>query len=121
MRLTSATAFAPAAISNFFAIRDAGAGLDENTDLSNVGATGGGFTLSKGVLSRATVIHGGDDKKISITVNGDLLFSAKTTMLALEILLRRFDVRFSSLELDQLVEVPIGYGFGTSAASALSG
>jgi pantoate kinase len=118
---TSARAFAPAAISTFFAIHDAGVDIGENADLSQVGATGGGFTLSKGVHSHATVTHSGNEKKISVTVNGVPRLSGTTTRRALDMMLKKFDVIFSSLELNQFVEVPIGYGFGTSAASALSG
>ncbi len=119
-KANAATAFAPAAISNFFVMHDRDGGAGESSDLSKAGATGGGFTLSKGVNSRATVLRGADLGRIAVRVNGDTRYRATTTRRALRMLVDAFGAKFSRLELDQVVEVPIGFGFGTSAASALS-
>jgi pantoate kinase len=113
-------AYAPAAISNFFAIHDEELHKHNFTDFSRVGATGGGFTLSKGVYTRATLFNGSGSRRVRIRVNGDPNYPATTTRRALELLINSLDVNFSVLEIDQRVEVPIGYGFGASAASALS-
>lgn len=113
-------AFAPAAISNFFAIHDDGLGSPGFLDFSHVGATGGGFTLSKGVFTRVAVFDGSNERRIRIKVNGDSNYRATTTRRAIELLVDSAGLTFSSAEVEQLVEVPIGYGFGTSAASALS-
>lgn len=113
-------AFAPAAISNFFAIHDKGLSASGFSDFSHVGATGGGFTLSKGVYTKAAVINGSNARRIRIKVNGDPSYRATTTRRAIELMVHSVGVRFGSLELEQWVEVPIGYGFGTSAAAALS-
>lgn len=113
-------AFAPAAISNFFAIHDDGLGSPGFFDYSHIGATGGGFTLSKGVLTRVAVFDGSNEKRIRIKVNGDPNYRATTTRRAIELLVDSAGLTFSSAEVEQWVEVPIGYGFGTSAASALS-
>jgi pantoate kinase len=116
MRPRTARAFSPAVISNFFAIHDEGLGK-EPPDLSLVGATGGGFTLSKGVYTSATVAPS-SSRVISVTVNGDARYPADTTRKAVELLLAQ--ERPCKVELVQTVEVPIGAGFGTSSASALS-
>ncbi|MDA4122300.1 MAG: hypothetical protein OK456_03865 [Thaumarchaeota archaeon] len=115
----SAEAFAPAAISNFFTIHDAGLSLDP-PDLAHVGATGGGYMLSKGVRSRAQrgrSLNG----SISVVVNGDPKYDARTTRRAIELLLAVTKREYPGVEVAQTVEVPIGEGFGASAASALSG
>jgi pantoate kinase len=113
-------AFAPAAITNFFSIHDEGLSRTP-PDLMKVGATGGGYMLSKGVNSRAELLPEAGRQKISIVVNGDESYDARTTRKAVELLLRSAKDSRTSLRIEQTVEVPIGYGFGASAASALSG
>ncbi len=120
MKARYSIAYAPAAISNFFAIQDEPLRKGDYSDLLHAGATGGGFTLSKGVYSRATLLSGSSSERVRITVNGDRNYNAQTTRKALEVLSVVAGVRLKSLRIDQRVEVPIGYGFGASAASALS-
>jgi pantoate kinase len=115
----SAEAFAPAAISNFFSVYDKGLSSD-TPDLSHVGATGGGFMLSRGVRSTARLLPGGSGR-LRVKVNGDPLYKATTTRKAVELLLGATGLTESTIDLVQTVEVPIGRGFGASAASALSG
>lgn len=118
MRPRTALAFAPAVISNFFAIHNEG--LRTNPpDLSRVGATGGGFTLSKGVYTSAWVLPS-SAQGISVAVNGDASYPAETTRKAVELLLSGARRPMHLVELVQTVEVPIGAGFGSSSASALS-
>jgi len=118
LRPRTALAFAPAVISNFFSIRDET--LSKNPpDFSHAGATGGGFTLSKGVYTRARLAEGRANL-ISISVNGDADYQADTTRKAVELLLDSAGTRPHLIELVQTVEVPIGLGFGSSSASALS-
>jgi pantoate kinase len=114
----SALAFAPAVISNFFAIHDEGLS-QRPPDLSLVGATGGGFTLSKGVYTSARLVPS-SSTAVSVAVNGDASYRAKTTRKAVELLLQAAHKPPHLVELVQTTEVPIGLGFGTSAASALS-
>ncbi len=113
-------AFAPAAISNFFTIHDEGASESDYESFANVGATGGGFILSKGVYTEASYVNGRSPIKINVAVNANPNYEARTTHMAVRILLERAKLRGGSLRLSQRVEVPIGYGFGASAASALS-
>lgn len=119
----SAEAFAPAAISNFFTIGDAAIEeLTTESDLHQVGAKGGGFVLSKGVRTRVTAERSGSGPaKISrISVDGNSRYEAKTTRTAAELLLAAHAVSGYSIGVDQRMEVPVGQGFGASAASALS-
>ncbi|MDG7006981.1 MAG: hypothetical protein JRN06_01910 [Nitrososphaerota archaeon] len=106
-----ATAFAPAAITNFFEI-------NYNSSPSPIGATGGGYILSRGTRSKATFAPASDCKVVT-SVNGDRGYNARTTRRAVELLL---EARESPglATIDQSVETPIGSGFGASAASSTS-
>lgn len=105
-----ATAFAPGAITNFFA-------ATYNGSPAPIGATGGGYILSEGTTTAATLLDGAGALKT--TVNGDLGYDARTTRRAVGLL---FDGGASrpSLSLDQTVRTPIGSGFGSSASAATS-
>ena len=104
-------AFAPGAITNFFAV-------DYNSSLHPVGATGGGYVLSEGTESTATISKGHDG--IAVSVNGDAGYSARTTRRAVQLLLTGTGGGFGDVRLYQTVGTPIGSGFGSSAASAVS-
>jgi pantoate kinase len=114
----TALAFSPAVISNFFAIHNEGLAL-RPPNLAMVGATGGGFTLSKGVYTTAWIVPSAS-RGISVAVNGDADYPARTTGKAVELLLEGAGTPPLLVELVQTVEVPIGAGFGSSSASALS-
>jgi len=118
--MESSQAFAPAAITNFFSIYDEGLSTSP-PDLAHIGATGGGYMLSKGVRSRAEIASGPGGKGVSVVVNGDAGYEARTTTRAIELLLESMHESDTRISVYQEVEVPIGYGFGASAASALSG
>jgi pantoate kinase len=118
MEPRTALAFAPAVISSFFTIHDE-ALASRAPDLSLVGATGGGFTLSKGVYTNARVPRS-SSRAVSVAVNGDANYPAETTRKAVELLLEASKLPPQLVELVQIVEVPVGLGFGSSSASALS-
>jgi len=118
MQPRTALAFAPAVISNFFVVHNEGLSL-RPPNLSLVGATGGGFTLSKGVYTHAWVVPS-SSRAVSVAVNGDANYPADTTRKAVELLLEGARQPPMLVELVQTVEVPIGAGFGSSSASALS-
>ena len=105
-----AIAFAPAAITNFFEI--------SYNSPTPTGATGGGYILSKGSTTRATVIPAGGNG-ISTVVNDDASYNARTTRRAVKLLLTGAGVT-ADVSLIQEVQTPIGAGFGASAASATS-
>jgi pantoate kinase len=118
MQPRTALAFAPAVISNFFSIHTDSLSSSP-PDYSKAGATGGGFTLSKGVYSQAWVVKS-SSQAISVAVNGNANYPADTTKKAVELLLEAAGGPPSLVELVQTVEVPIKAGFGSSSASALS-
>jgi pantoate kinase len=120
MQSRTLRAFAPATISNFFSIHDEPLLSKDYSDLSHVGATGGGYILSKGVTTYATRLNGSDRRELKIVVNGDPTYPAKTTLTALRMLIEAAKPKFGTLLIEQQVDVPIGYGFGASAASAFS-
>lgn len=103
-------AFSPAAITNFFEI-------NYNSPVPT-GATGGGYVLSKGTTTSATVLPD-RDSEISTVVNGDASYNARTTRRTVELLLAASEVK-AKVSLVQDVQTPIGSGFGASAASATS-
>ena len=105
-----AIAFAPAAITNFFEI-------SYNSPRPS-GATGGGYILSKGSTTRATLVLS-EEPELDTIVNGDPAYNARTTRSAVKHLIGDSEV-MGRISLDQEVQTPIGAGFGASAASAMS-
>jgi pantoate kinase len=88
-------------------------------DLLRAGATGGGYILSTGAISKVTVLGNSGAERIDTIVNGDRDYEARTTREALSILMKATG-KMARLRVEQQVDVPIGFGFGASAASALS-
>jgi len=76
--------------------------------------------LSKGAVTEARVLNSARRGGIATVVNGDPAYEARTTKRAVALLTERLGIEFDRLELRQQVDVPIGCGFGASAASALS-
>jgi pantoate kinase len=103
-------AFAPSAITNFFEIRYDGSP-------GPIGATGGGYILSKGTTSTAKLVRG---RGVATRVNGDRAYDARTTRRAVGLLLSHLGRLDAGVTVDQWVDTPIGSGFGASAAAATS-
>lgn len=102
----SVSIFVPAHITGFFSIHD-------DRDPLKKGSTGVGFLLDKGVT---TSIKPTRKDETSIKING------KTDNYNQNIILKVLELMDidQSVKIDQKIQVPIGSGFGTSAASALS-
>ncbi|MEE0025318.1 pantoate kinase [Methanobrevibacter sp.] len=96
----SVSVFMPAHITGFFSI--------ENNDnpLKN-GSCGAGFLLDRGV---ETTLKDSSEYKININQGSDIVINE---------VLKYFNID-DSFEITQDIQLPIGAGFGTSAASALS-
>ena len=116
MRETSA--FSPAGISSFFEIVDRRPDGRRFKDLSHAGARGGGFVISRGVMTRVRLKRA-KKSRISVRINGRAAKHARTTISALARVLEISSKRYA-VAVEHHVEVPIGAGYGASAAGSLS-
>lgn len=116
--MKSARAYSPGGISSFFEIVDREADGSPISDPLRIGARGGGFVIGKGVKTEVKV-----QKKrrsnITVYLNGRLSREAKTTEAAAHMILEKAAVH-ADVSISHLTELPIGCGYGTSAAGALS-
>lgn len=102
--------FVPSHITGFFEI------LDNDNPLKK-GSRGAGVVMDKGVITKIK-IDSGNGAKIKINGKNDPR-NATITEKTLEILKRYFDLEDKKIKIEHDVQVPIGAGFGTSAAFAL--
>lgn len=111
--MDEARAFAPCHITGFFQI------LDETTSVLKAGSRGAGVSFCKGVETKIKTKHSGKDLRIFI--NGVAVDSAEVSEHVVDALGSRFK-EMDNLEIivEHRVEVPLGAGFGTSGAAALS-
>ena len=115
--MKEAKAFSPAAISSFFQIHDTQKGK-LIADLEKVGASGGGFGLQKGVLTKLK-LQEAKKNTIEVSINSKPTIEAKTSKKVIETLLARTRQKYE-VTVEHQIEVPIGAGFGTSACGALT-
>jgi pantoate kinase len=115
---TVAKAFSPAGISSFFEICDKTDDGQPMMDLERVGARGGGFGIQKGVLTEVSVSEA-KANWIRVFINGKLAPEAETTRAVSQMLLSKSE-EFCSVVVNHKVDVPVGAGFGSSAAGALT-
>ncbi len=113
-----AKAFSPAGISSFFEICDRTDDGAPIADLERVGSRGGGFGIQKGVLTEVSVSEA-KVNRIRVFINGKLAPEAETTRAVSQILLSKSG-KFYDVVVNHKVDVPIGAGFGSSAAGALT-
>ncbi len=112
-----ARSFSPAGISSFFEICDRTSDGTLITDPEQIGARGGGFVISKGVVTEVSLAEA-KEKQIRVFINGKLWPEAETTKTVVEILLKKVAETYH-VTVRHRVNVPIGAGFGSSAAGAL--
>jgi len=113
-----AKAFSPAGISSFFEICDRTDDGQPIVDLERVGARGGGFGIQKGVLTEVSVSEA-KANRIRVFINGKLAPEAETTRAVSQMLLSKSE-KFCNVVVNHKVDIPIGAGFGSSAAGALT-
>lgn len=114
----SAKAFSPAGISSFFEICDSTADGKPLTNLEQVGARGGGFVIEKGVLTDVSVAKT-ENPAIITFINDRLHPEAETTRTIVQMLLKKTQETYKVV-VKHRIDVPIGAGFGSSAAGALT-
>jgi pantoate kinase len=113
-----AKAFSPAGISSFFEICERTSNRQIIDDPERIGARGGGFALNKGV-STEVILAEAEEKQVQVSINGKICPEAETTKYVVEMLTSKVTEKYE-VKIKHLVEVPIGAGFGSSAAGALS-
>ena len=111
-------AFSPAGISSFFEICDMTEDGKLITSMEKIGARGGGFGIKKGILTKVSVTEA-EENSVKVFINGAPAPQAETTRTVVCALLEKTDKKYAVL-VNHSVEVPIGAGFGSSAAGALT-
>lgn len=115
MNRSSRSIFVPSAVSSFFEVCDGDREGKKITDPLRIGARGGGFRISRGVVTKVTFRQSPKDE---VWINGYPTPSAKTSLEAVKLARSVYSFR-ESVIVEHEVNVPIGCGFGTSAAGAL--
>jgi pantoate kinase len=115
--LKRARAFSPAGVSSFFEICDRTPEGKLIADPERIGARGGGFALNKGV-STEVIVAEAEEKRVQVFINGECCPEAETTKSVVEMLTAKVSGDYSVTVVHR-VEVPVGAGFGSSAAGAL--
>jgi pantoate kinase len=114
----AAKAFSPAGISSFFEICDTTPDGKPIINLEQVGARGGGFGIKKGVTTEVTVSEA-ENSDICVFINRKNTPEAETTKTVAQMLLGKISEKYEVV-VKHDVEIPIGAGFGSSAAGALT-
>jgi pantoate kinase len=115
--LRHAKAFSPAGISSFFEICDRKPNGRPIIDPEKIGARGGGFSPDRGVLTEVFVTED-ENNEVQVLINGVSFPEAETTKSVVEAILKKVTQKYH-ITVKHQVEVPIGAGFGSSAAGAL--
>ena len=110
-------AFSPAGISSFFQICDREPNGKPITDPERIGARGGGFALCKGVFTEVSTAMS-NKNRVEVFINEKFAPEAETTKTVINMLLENVQENYK-VTVKHCVEVPIGAGFGSSAAGAL--
>jgi len=112
------SAFSPAGITSFFEIRDRRPNGRPFEDPAQAGARGGGLVTSLGITTHLR-LKPADKSRVHVRINGRPAPHARTTIYTISKLLDLSREKYG-VEIEHRVEVPIGAGYGASAAGALS-
>lgn len=112
--MEEATAFAPCHITGFFEI------FDEPTDALRVGSKGAGVSINLG--AKTTVkIKKSSKYNLKVSINNRLVNSSRVSERVVDAFISRLSsASHFEISVDHRIEAPLGAGFGTSGAAALS-
>ena len=116
--MTSASAFCPAGISSFFLAKTPTQPPYTMEKSHKVGAQGGGFVIAKGVHTQLN-LSPAKTADTEVHINGRLAPEAKVPLEVCNLLSTKIDGCYHIVGKHD-VEVPIGAGYGASAAGAVS-
>lgn len=108
-----ASAFAPAHITGLVLPHE------KSSDPLHAGSKGIGFSIREGVTTKVKAEQG-TGEEVEVWINGNPAPDAKVSREAAKNILRRAGSKKCNLTIEHLVQVPVGVGFGTSGAAALS-
>jgi pantoate kinase len=112
--MEEATAFAPCHITGFFEI------FDEPADALRVGSRGAGVSLELGAKTSVKVKKG-SKCSLRVSINDTPAGFSQVSGRVVDAFYSRFsDKAHFEISVEHLIEAPIGAGFGTSGAAALS-
>lgn len=113
--MKEARAFAPSHITGIFQI------FDQSADNLKNGSKGAGVSLSRGVTTIVKAEKSGKNS-LQVKINGSISNSAEVSKRVVEAFLSKFKEKTANhkVVVEHSVEMPIGAGFGTSGAAALS-
>lgn len=112
--MEEAAAFAPCHITGVFQI------FDQSADALHVGSKGAGVSLNLGAKT-AVRVEKGHKYRLKVNINNRTTNSAQVSERLVNAFLSRFkETTNFEITAEHWIEVPIGAGFGTSGAAALS-
>ncbi|HVP15904.1 MAG TPA: GHMP kinase [candidate division Zixibacteria bacterium] len=112
--MEEATAFAPCHITGFFEI------FDNSVDALRVGSRGAGVSLDLGAETTVKVKKG-SKYSLKVSINHHPADFCQVSGRVVDAFLSRFsDKAHFEVSVEHLIEAPVGAGFGTSGAGALS-
>jgi len=113
---SSGRVYSPCGVSSFFEICDTNPDGSKIENPLLIGARGGGFIIKRGTKTRA--FFGDGIKSDSVLINGKLTPDAKTSLQVIRLMREKYE--FAPVRVVHEIEPPIGSGFGTSGAGAVS-
>jgi len=116
--LRRARAYSPAGISSFFGISDREINGRPISNPLRIGAIGGGFVISRGVKTEVQVERSRKDR-FTVFLNGQRSGHATVTENVIRSVLGKAGL-CAKVTIYHAIEPPIGCGYGTSGAGALS-
>jgi pantoate kinase len=106
--------YVPCAVSSFFEICDTELDGTKISDELRIGSRGGGFVIKRG---NSTTVSPSRKNTDTVVINGKAAPQARTSLKALELLRKDYDI--PHVNVSHLILPPIGSGFGTSGAGAI--